>query len=528
MKKAILSVVQAPPARADDTVVLAAAALAEAGVSAFLRRHFLRYRAVELRIANLRMGVPLKPLLAARCLTFGTVRAVDTDGRALRLGPVGVLDGLVRGVAARLAAPGLLRRASRQMAAFKAGHAARPARPRKANRVLYLRCDLWFGLEAGGSVAHTAGVLNAFHATGLYPDFWTPSPVPLVRPEIVPRPLLPDQRWWPRPLHHELAFNRAVGAQLSRAVGAPAVYRFVYHRNAPNCYAAALVARDMGLALVLEYNGSEAWARQHWGGEPAPAVTRQIELFNLRAADLVVVVSEPLRREVRAQGVPEDRIVLAPNGVDPQRYRPDIDGSPVRRHYGLERKLVFGFIGTFGRWHGADILARAFCALLARRPDLARHLHLLMVGDGAMAGTVREIVAAARAEPQVTLTGLVPQSDGPVHLAAADILVSPHVPNPDGTAFFGSPTKLFEYMAMGKPILASDLDQIGEVLAHERTARLVPPADIDRLAGELERAADDPAALAPLGRAARQEAVANHSWTRHVERIVAAADRLGL
>src|SRR5206468_9930424 len=64
-----------------------------------------------------------------------------------------------------------------------------------------------------------------------------------------------------------------------------------------------------------------------------------------------------------------------------------------------------------------------------------------------------------------TLVGLVPQGEAPSYLAAADVLLSPHVANPDGTRFFGSPTKLFEYMAMGRAIVASELEQIGEVLA---------------------------------------------------------------
>ena len=72
-------------------------------------------------------------------------------------------------------------------------------------------------------------------------------------------------------------------------------------------------------------------------------------------------------------------------------------------------------------------------------------------------------------------------------LACSDVCVSPHVPNPDGTPFFGSPTKLFEYMGLGKAIVASDLDQIGEVIEHERSGLLCPPGDVDAAAAAIRR-----------------------------------------
>src|SRR5262249_53598361 len=153
----------------------------------------------------------------------------------------------------------------------------------------------------------------------------------------------------------------------------------------------------------------------------------------------------------------------------------EIDGRSVRERLGLAGATVVGFIGTFGPWHGAEILSRAFAALLSAHPELRPRLRLLMIGDGARMAAVRAIVDESGVGDAVVFTGLVPQDEGPRYLAACDVLASPHVPNPDGTPFFGSPTKLFEYMAMGKAIVASNLDQIGEVLHHDRDAWLVPP-----------------------------------------------------
>ena len=102
------------------------------------------------------------------------------------------------------------------------------------------------------------------------------------------------------------------------------------------------------------------------------------------------------------------------------------------------------------------------------------------------------------------------------------------MPNADGSPFFGSPTKLFEYMAMGKGIVASDLDQIGEVLNagdDGPVAVMVAPGDVDALAGGLAALVDDPFRREALGRAARQLAIERHTWRAHTARIVEALRR---
>src|SRR5262249_35168433 len=151
---------------------------------------------------------------------------------------------------------------------------------------------------------------------------------------------------------------------------------------------------------------------------------------------------------------------------------------------------------------------------------------LLMVGAGPSLATVKEIIGAASLDGLVRYTGLVAQEDGPQHLAACDILASPHVPNSDGTPFFGSPTKLFEYMAMGKGIVASELDQVGDVLEHGGAAVMVKPGDVDALAEGLLTLVRDPERRAALGREARRLAVERHSWRSHTARIIDALERL--
>ena len=118
------------------------------------------------------------------------------------------------------------------------------------------------------------------------------------------------------------------------------------------------------------------------------------------------------------------------------------------------------------------------------------------------------------------MTGLIPQAQGPEYLAACDILVNPTIPNPDGTPFFGSPTKLFEYMAMGKGIVASDLDQMSEILRDGETALLIEPNNIEAVADAMHKLVNNKELREKLGRNAREEVCKNYTWKMHTQKII--------
>jgi glycosyltransferase involved in cell wall biosynthesis len=369
-------------------------------------------------------------------------------------------------------------------------------------------------------------VLNALLALGHDPLVVTSRTLLNVDQALAQHVVDHGQRFWDQPEVLCLAFNRRQQAAVAELVRGKAI-RFIYQRYARWNVVGADVADRLNVPLVLEYNGSELWVAEHWGSPIARrALAEQIELVNLRAAAIVVVVSEPMRTELLGRGVDPGAILVTPNGVDTDVYRPDVDGSRVRRELDLERRIVVGFIGTFGAWHGTQHLTGSALELLTARPDLRDRVVFLMVGDGPHLEEVRRTIADAGAEASFRLTGLVPQEQGPEHLAAADILVAPHQPNRDGSPFFGSPTKLFEYMAMGRGIVASDLDQIGEVLTDGHSALLVPPEDPRALAHALARLIDDPPLRARLGSQARRDAIERHTWRAHTTRILDAVERL--
>jgi glycosyltransferase involved in cell wall biosynthesis len=421
---------------------------------------------------------------------------------------------------------------------MRADHAARGAR-----KALYLNANLWFGVKAGGSVGHISGVANGLMNAGYALDFATCGGRLMVdqRANVV-RLTPPATFGLPSELNY-FRFSRMVERELAASLTMKS-YDFIYQRLSVANYSGMKLSRAFGVPLVIEYNGSEVWVAQNWGsGLRFASLALRAEEQTLRAAHVVVTVSDVLRDELVARGIPRERIVSYPNCINPELFDPvrysESDATALRLKHGIPRDAVLAtFVGTFGPWHGAEVLARAIRQLAASRADWLREhkLHFLFVGDGGRCAETKRILAEDVSKGHVTFAGLIPQAEAPRYLAASDVLLSPHVPNADGTKFFGSPTKLFEYMAMGKPIIASDLDQVGDVLKRglhaadlptgqpamdaSEMAVLTVPGREDDIVKALVFLAGNSAWRKRLGVNARTEALAKYTWKHHVEAIL--------
>lgn len=411
-----------------------------------------------------------------------------------------------------------------------------------SRRVLYLKTNLWAGVKAGGSVGHVAGVVNALAEQGYQVDFAGIEPPLMADGNVVFHHVEPPQAY-AFPYETNLwRFQRAFVEQV-KPLEALHACSFIYQRMSIGNYAGVVLSRHSGRPLVLEYNGSEVWAAANWGKRLRNHdLAEQAEEVSLRHAHLVVTVSDVLKDELIERGVEPERIVAHPNGIDPSVFDPArfsaADRAALRKQWGIAADaIVAGFVGTFGQWHGAEVLAEAIRRFACEQPDWLRQhkVHFLFVGDGLMMPSVKTALTDPRCRPFYTLTGLVSQADAPRYMAAADLLVSPHVANQDQTRFFGSPTKLFEYMAMGKAIAASDLEQIGQVLCGSLRADCLPegppddtaaravlsrPGDFDELKAALRFLVERPDWREALGRQARQTALDRYTWDRHVSAIL--------
>jgi glycosyltransferase involved in cell wall biosynthesis len=314
---------------------------------------------------------------------------------------------------------------------------------------------------------------------------------------------------------------------------------WLYQRMSLANFAGATVSRETNVPLVVEYNGSEAWISRNWGrslrNEPFALAAEEAML---RQATLVVAVSEVLGDELRERGIPPERIFVHPNCVNPKKFRSDLlSPAEIRAKRGelgiANDALVVTFLGTFGPWHGVLFLASALKRLYAEAtPWLEHHrVHFLLVGDGSHRKEVETMLAGL---PRITFTGLVPQHEAPAHLAISEIYLSPHVHTQSDLRFFGSPTKIFEYMAMGRAILASELEQIGDILrpglqarggepSGNETAVLFEPGDEDAFLLGLRRLVEQPALRTQLGHNARTKVLSEFTWDRYASRLL---DRL--
>ncbi len=394
-------------------------------------------------------------------------------------------------------------------------------------RVVYARTQFCFDLKAGGSVGHTLGVLSGFKKNGCSLKVISNEPFigidEFENSIIWPKMKKPN---WVGEFFYNLYASHKVKKEI---LGFKP--DFIYHRYTGYTFFVAKLAKELNIPLILEFNSFDTWKIKHWIKSKNflkhafhqcvnYEIVKHIEGYNLQTTGLIVVVSQALKDDLINMGIAEDKILFVPNGIDPDVFNPEAaDNEKTRKDLNIENnKLIVGFSGTFGPWHGIPQLTEAIDIILGER--LISNIHFLIMGEGQLWKQMARKLSKYR---DITFTGIIPYSEIQDYLAVCEILVSPHNPPVDGKEFFGSPTKLFEYMSMGKGIVASNLGQIGQVLKDNQNAILVAPGDVTGLVEGILRLAEDEGLRERLGKNAREDVIANYTWKNNVERVI---DRL--
>lgn len=374
-------------------------------------------------------------------------------------------------------------------------------------KALYIRATLTTAQE-GGMPTHVAGFASGAAALGHQLEFLVSGPPSRDDRTIA---IQPSASFTATKALFEL-WNNFVFTFRALILDAANGADFLYQRYSRFNWTGVVLSAVTGLPLAIEYNGSEVWISRQWDPSGLVWLLKRFERLNLRAADYIFVVSEVEYRNLIETGISSAKIVVNPNGVDTDRFCPNCGGDGIRSALGIDRRVVVGFVGTFGPWHGAPVLAEA-----ATRLNNPSQFHFLFIGAGEQRAKTESIISSAPLE--ATFSGSVPHDKVPAYLDACDILASPHVRSTDGTEFFGSPTKLFEYLATGKGIVASRLGQISEVIVDGKNGLLVEPGDSEELARSIEKLATDTELRERLGTAARATAIERYTWRHNASRV---------
>jgi glycosyltransferase involved in cell wall biosynthesis len=280
------------------------------------------------------------------------------------------------------------------------------------------------------------------------------------------------------------------------------------HWLLPNAVPAALVAWSVRLPLVVSLHGSDVYlAERFWPTTPLAGLA-------FRAAAAVTACSRDLYLRGLRLGAPAQASHIVPYGINPAEFRPDAQARSIV-HAELDVPEATPLVLALGRL----VYKKGFHVLLDSWPHvLARHPHavLVLVGYGDLRDSLEQQAARLGIAQQVRFTGQLDRRRAATYLAASDVFTLPIVRD-QGTD--GLPNTLLEAMGAGRPVVASRVAGVPDVLTHGEHGLTVPERDPPALAAAIVRLLDDPALAGRLGAAARQRIEHKLTWNHTAARF---------
>lgn len=287
---------------------------------------------------------------------------------------------------------------------------------------------------------------------------------------------------------------------------------FVYERYNLFMFAGLWLKRLTNVPLVLEVNGPIFEERSQHDGLSLHGFAAWSQGVAWRGVDYVLPVTEVLAGYVRNYGVPDNRIHVIPNGINPVRFADGLAGKDIKAEYGLQGRLVLGFTGFIRSWNALDRVIELIAL------DNAQHnLHLLVVGDGPARQEITQLAQARGVGDRLTITGVVGRDDVADYVTAFDIALIP------GVTEYASPLKLFEYLALGRAVVAPDTPNIREILTDGENAALFATdgGHEDTFSNAILRLCSDPAMREQIANGAKATIEAQGlTWSRNALRVV--------
>ena len=274
-----------------------------------------------------------------------------------------------------------------------------------------------------------------------------------------------------------------------------------------------LLAKLFRIPSVKEVNGivaDEAKITKQ-GDRVSLWVIDRIEQFNMPKADKIIVVAPKLKELLHWEyGIKSDRITVIQNGANTDLFKP-ADVIQVRDELNLRQDCSYiCFVGILVQWQGIEYLIRSMPLVLSECPQT----QLIIVGDGQMKQELMNLAERVGVLNKTIFVGVVPYHKVPLYMNASDVCVAPKV----GLRSGYSPLKLCEYMACGKPVVASRASGL-EILEDSQGGILVEPGNSLELATAITRLLQDKELRKQMGENGRRYVLQNLSWESVARRV---------
>jgi glycosyltransferase involved in cell wall biosynthesis len=295
-------------------------------------------------------------------------------------------------------------------------------------------------------------------------------------------------------------------------------YDFVLERLGKFRASVALTAKTLNKPYIL-FADADPIFEENFEGHPLKGLlkwqARNMISFCLKTADKVVCVSSANQRQLENYyAIPQEKFYVLPNCVDTQKFRPYPEKRQmIRQKYNIGQNPLIIFVGSFHEWHDISTLVEAFNSVYKNNSEA----RLLLVGDGANKPKIERLVSGLGLDKAVIFTGSISFDEVPFLVSAADVTVAPY--KKMDVEFWGSPMKLFEYMASGTPLITSMVGQLTEIIRNEDNGVLVEPGDIGALSLAMEKLIDNPTLRCSLSQNARRDVERSFSWEQYADRL---------
>jgi len=337
---------------------------------------------------------------------------------------------------------------------------------------------------------------------------------------------MPSTRWWARlPILRQWSVVAGLVRRLRQVAQLAKPHVLHAHSPALNALAALRVGKAMGIPVVYEIRAFWEDAAADHGtartGGLRYRISRAMESYVLRHVDAVTTICEGLRQDIEARGIPARKITVVPNAVDTTEFQvPQAANSMLAQQLGLNGYLVLGFIGSFYRYEGLEVLIRAMPEMLLAVPSL----QLLLVGGGPQEAELHELVKKLGLERKVRFAGRVPHSQIKDYYQLVDLLVYPRLPM--RLTELVTPLKPLEAMAQGRVVVASDVGGHRELIADGKTGILFKAGDAASLSERVVHLIRHVETWPALRQQARRYVERERNWPASVSRYADIYQRL--